>query len=335
MRAARPGNRTDCHSADKSSLGTPSVPNIRLGSGACDGRCPKTLGTATKHGPNQQNTGPPHRTPDGEPILTSRLAVPRRRESEVARERLNDRLSASTGKLVTVVSAPAGAGKTCAVASWARARQPPGRLAWMTLEEGDDRAGVFWSYVVESLRYRGIPLDENLKVPPRSESVDRRFLAGLAASLAKLRVSALLAKTEGWVGGLRLYALALQHVEDPDRFVRKAGADVDIVAEYLRAEVLDTLPPPAQDLLRRVSVLDRVHPDLADALTGRHDAAGILNELARNNGFIERIEQAGPWYRFHPMFAAALHDQLAVCQPGIEPELHRRAAHWLARAGCV
>ena len=341
------------------------------------------------------------------------------------RPRLVERLSSSVHRPVTVVSAPPGAGKTYAVAAWARAGSASGRIAWLTVDEGDDAPGVFWAYVIQSLRLHDVPLDDDLQMPARPDAVDRSLLARLAAAVADLAepvilvldqidvaasgevsagldfvlrhtgsnlrllittradpviplhryrlsdelveigreelaftheeaaalfarhrsdsatalslspeaVSILLARTEGWAGGLRLSALALRQVEDPERFVRDLRRSDDTIADYLRAEVLDALPVHTRDLLQRVSVLERIHPDLADQLTGRDDASWVLRDLAKANAFIERIENTGQWYRCHPMFAEALRDQLNIRQPGLESELHRRAARWLAEAG--
>ena len=57
---------------------------------------------------------------------------------------------------LTVVAAPAGAGKTTALALWAAAE--PGPVAWVGLDEGDNRPGVFWAGVVAALRRAGAAL---------------------------------------------------------------------------------------------------------------------------------------------------------------------------------
>ncbi|MGW1375068.1 LuxR C-terminal-related transcriptional regulator [Streptomyces sp. NPDC002446] len=147
-------------------------------------------------------------------------------------------------------------------------------------------------------------------------------------------VDALTSRTEGWAAGLRLCALAMQGSGDADGFVRSFTASEHAVADYLLAEILDAQPAAARDLLLRVSILDRVHPDLADALTGRADAERILTRLTRANAFVEPLADTG-WCRFHPLFAAVLHAHLRGQRPGLEPRLHRRAARWFAGTGQV
>ncbi|WP_234362179.1 LuxR C-terminal-related transcriptional regulator [Streptomyces sp. IMTB 1903] len=142
----------------------------------------------------------------------------------------------------------------------------------------------------------------------------------------------LLQRTEGWAAGVRLCALAMQRSPDPEAFVRQFAADRTTIADYLLKEVLDAQPPATQDLLLRVSVTDRVHPDLADALTGRDDAAPTLARLARDNAFLEQVD-ASAWYRLHPLFAEVLRAHLRQRHPGLEQQLHGRAARWLAGTG--
>ncbi|MFJ3723817.1 LuxR C-terminal-related transcriptional regulator [Streptomyces sp. NPDC090045] len=152
----------------------------------------------------------------------------------------------------------------------------------------------------------------------------------LAVSQEGIRL--LVERTEGWAAGVRLCALAMQHSADPERFLRQFAADRTIIADYLLKEVLDAQPPLTQDLLLRVCVTDRIHPELADELTGRSDAARTLVGLARDNAFLERID-ASAWYRLHPLFAEVLRAHLRQRSPGLEPRLHGRAARWLARTG--
>ncbi|MFE1793464.1 LuxR C-terminal-related transcriptional regulator [Streptomyces sp. NPDC059525] len=145
-------------------------------------------------------------------------------------------------------------------------------------------------------------------------------------------VDLLLEHTEGWAAGLRLCALAMARSEDPAAFARSFTASEQAVSDYLLTEVLAAQPEPARDLLLRAGVLNRVHPDLVAALTGRGDAGRILQDLARCHAFVEPLPGT-QWYRFHPLFAAVLRAHLRSRQPELEPLLHRRAARWYAEQG--
>ena len=66
-------------------------------------------------------------------------------------------------------------------------------------------------------------------------------------------------------------------------FVDRFSGDDHAVAAYLVSEVIDTLTPELLDFLVRVSFVDIVSADLADALTGASNGAATLAELARSN----------------------------------------------------
>jgi LuxR family maltose regulon positive regulatory protein len=144
-------------------------------------------------------------------------------------------------------------------------------------------------------------------------------------------VHALMERTRGWAAGLRLCALAARQSPDPETYLKEFEADRTPVADFLLAEVLKRQPPPVQDLLLRVSVLERFCPGLANVLTGRTDSEPLLAGLHRENAFVEDLGHT--WYRLHPLFGEILRAHLRMRDPGLEPDLHRRAAQWLRRSG--
>jgi MoxR-like ATPase len=73
---------------------------------------------------------------------------------------------ASAGGHNLLLVGPPGAGKTMAVALWAGGT-PPGTLAWVTLDDYDNRPKVFWSYVVAALRRAGVTVPRVLSAPTR------------------------------------------------------------------------------------------------------------------------------------------------------------------------
>src|SRR5918993_2561979 len=86
------------------------------------------------------------------PLLETKLHVPRRRRGLVARPRLIERLSRASESKLTLVSAPAGFGKTTLVVEWLAAASADSRSpAWVSLDHGDNDPVVFWVYVVAAL----------------------------------------------------------------------------------------------------------------------------------------------------------------------------------------
>ncbi|MDQ0931514.1 LuxR family maltose regulon positive regulatory protein [Streptomyces turgidiscabies] len=161
------------------------------------------------------------------------------------------------------------------------------------------------------------------------EAVALLELHGLSLPVHAAR--ALVERTRGWAAGLRLSALAARESADPELYLKEFEADRSTVADFLLAEVLKGQTPETQDLLLRVSVLERFCPELANALTLRTDAEPILAGLHHENAFVEPLGHS--WYQLHPLFGEILRAHLRVRLPGVEPELHRRAARWLRPSG--
>ena len=158
-----------------------------------------------------------------------------------------------------------------------------------------------------------------------------RLLGHQGLSLCDDAVRALTDRTEGWAAGLRLSALAATQSDNPEVYLKDFEAGETTLADFLLAEVLAVQSAEAQDLVVRTSILEQTHVDLADALTGRRDAARILDELAHTNAFVEPIGHH--WYRHHPLFAEILRYRLRARDSGLVSELHRRAAQWLCERG--
>jgi LuxR family maltose regulon positive regulatory protein len=91
------------------------------------------------------------------PLVETKLFIPRLRRGSVVRPRLSERLRQGTQAKLTLVSAPAGFGKTSVLAEWlttAAARKRS--VAWLSLEEDDGQPASFWTYVVTALA-RAVP----------------------------------------------------------------------------------------------------------------------------------------------------------------------------------
>ncbi|HYI20387.1 MAG TPA: LuxR C-terminal-related transcriptional regulator [Solirubrobacteraceae bacterium] len=138
-------------------------------------------------------------------------------------------------------------------------------------------------------------------------------------------------RTEGWAAGLRLAALTLRGHPDPPAFVDAFAGDDIATADYLLTEVLARQPPELADFLLRTSIVDTVHADLADALTGRAGAPAVLARLEREHALITVVEgNARTWHRYHRLLRELLQVQLRFRLPGEVPGLHRTAAAWYA-----
>ena len=70
------------------------------------------------------------------PLLTTKLYVPPRRPNVVLRSRLIERLNAGLHRKLTLISAPAGFGKTTLLSEWVAECERP--VAWLSLDDGDN-----------------------------------------------------------------------------------------------------------------------------------------------------------------------------------------------------
>ena len=96
-------------------------------------------------------------------ILATKLYIPPHRANLVPRSRLTKRLDESLKYKLTLISAPAGFGKTTLVSEWIASCLPP--AAWFSIDEGDNDALRFWSHFVaalQTLSLRGVGIAANI-----------------------------------------------------------------------------------------------------------------------------------------------------------------------------
>jgi LuxR family maltose regulon positive regulatory protein len=78
--------------------------------------------------------------------------LPIQRAGAVGRQRLTDRLDAAIRGPLTVVSAPAGFGKTTLISSLLAATTKGSPVAWLSLDQRDNDPALFWTYLVTAMR---------------------------------------------------------------------------------------------------------------------------------------------------------------------------------------
>lgn len=83
-------------------------------------------------------------------LLTTKLYIPPLRPELFSRPRLIDQLNAAMHRKLTVISAPAGYGKTTLLSEWIHQNRdavtPPLPVAWLSLDEADNDPIRFLSY---------------------------------------------------------------------------------------------------------------------------------------------------------------------------------------------
>lgn len=155
-------------------------------------------------------------------------------------------------------------------------------------------------------------------------------------ALPEKDVATLEQRTEGWVAGLQLAALALQASStETDQhfaadFIADFGSTHHYIIDYLVEEVLRQQKYPVREFLRQTAVLDRLTPALCNAVTGRSDSQAMLTSLERRNLFLIPLDHEQRWYRYHHLFSESLRITLDDVD---QAELHHRAALWYQSNG--
>lgn len=353
-------------------------------------------------------------------LLVTKLFVPPLRSTHVRRAELLDALDTGFERRLILVAAGAGFGKTTLMADWSG--RHPERVAWLSLDEGDNSPNRFLAYLVAAIQTRlpqvgrdllaalqsqQPPPDETAAhvlinqlaaapdrlivvlddyelidnpavhrlvafllehLPPRiSLAVLTRsdpplpmgrlrashdlleiragslrfsaqevadFLAGMGIALSPEAVMALEARTEGWIAGLQLAALAMQSLPgDREVFVRSFSGDHQFILDYLIEEVLARQPEEVRRFLLDSSILHRLNSALAGAVVEGVDGQAMIDYLEKHNLFLVPLDQQRVWYRYHHLFADLLQTRLRLEAPDRVTGLYRRAAGWLAANG--
>lgn len=249
-------------------------------------------------------------------ILRSKYSPPLPRAGVVPRRRLTDRLDRGLRTKLTLVSAPAGFGKTTLVGEWAAGCGRP--VAWISLDEVDGDPVLFVTGLVRALQTIAPDLGEGAlgalrsPEPPPAESV----MAALAAEIAELPGGAALvlddyhlidaAPVDAALAFLLDHLPPSMHVvlvtrEDPQLPLARYRARGELTE--LRAADLHFTPSEAEEFLNRVMGLDLSQHDVAAletrtegwivglhlaalSMQGRRDVASFIQAFTGSHRFV-------------------------------------------------
>lgn len=192
-------------------------------------------------------------------VLATKLFIPPRPAHRVHRPRLTDRLAAAPPPRLTLISAPAGFGKTSLVTEWARSADRP--IAWLSLDETDGDPARFLVGVISALQTVAPKLGEGTLA--RLQAADPESTDALVAGL---------------VNEITIAGQALTLVLDDYHLVESGPVD-DLVAF-----LLDHLPPQLH-----VVIASREDPQLPLA---RYRSRGQLVELREADLRFNAVEAA-------------------------------------------
>jgi LuxR family maltose regulon positive regulatory protein len=169
--------------------------------------------------------------------------------------------------------------------------------------------------------------------------------------LAEEDLAKLERRTEGWIAGLQLVAIAMQAQLSPHAqtsphtqlstqtrsnltsFIQAFNGSSRFILDYLIEEVFERQTLEVKDFLIKTSILERLSGPLCEAVAEKANSRELLERLERANLFIVPLDPAHAWYRYHRLFSDLLRHRLRGLGRPIEISLHRRASLWYEAEG--
>jgi LuxR family maltose regulon positive regulatory protein len=307
------------------------------------------------------------------PIVATKLFVPTLRPSVVERDRLTTRLDRGAESKLTLISAPAGFGKTTVLAGWLADRSLKKRaVAWLSLDQTDNETTVFWTHVIAALeKATGGAL--GTIVQPGHQPIDAVLASIVNELTAFARVMDLVLDDYHVIEQPEIDAgvsFLVEHLPPQIHLVISTRADPNLPLGRLRArgelvEIRATelrfTADEASAYLNGAMGLGLSANDVAIlgertegwiaalqlavlSIEGRDDASvfiegfavggkAMLHNLDRQNLFIVPLDDRRQWFRYHHLFADVLLAHLPDEIRAQLPMLHRRASDWYEAQG--
>jgi LuxR family transcriptional regulator, maltose regulon positive regulatory protein len=250
------------------------------------------------------------------PILATKLYIPPPQLRVVLRPRLTERLNQGMHRKLTLISAPAGFGKTTLLSEWLASCERP--AVWLSLDEGDSDPTRFLAYLVAALQTIAADIGEGVlgalqsPQPPPTESI----LTTLLNEITTIEDDFVLVLDDYHSTDARAVddalAFLLEHLppgmhliiatrEDPHLPLARLRARGQL--SELRAADLRFTPEEAAEFLEGVMSLDLSAEDIAAletrtegwiaglqlaalSMRGREDVPGFIRAFAGDNRYI-------------------------------------------------
>lgn len=135
--------------------------------------------------------------------------------------------------------------------------------------------------------------------------------------------------TEGWPLGLQLAMATIERKPNLGEALVGFSARAGDVQRYFVECLMNRLSPGVADFLIRVSVVDALHPELCQAITGRADSAELLAHLQGETPIVLGAIDSD-WLRIHSLAREFLKDRFHELPIEERRRAHGRAARWLA-----
>ncbi len=138
----------------------------------------------------------------------------------------------------------------------------------------------------------------------------------------------------GWVTALQLIALsARQGATSAQHSARRlSGINASHLSDYLVEEVLDNVDLPTRHFLLKSALLRSMNDALITCVTREENGQMRLEEIERQGLFLQRMDDSGRWFSYHPLFGNFLRLRCQWELAAELPAIHRAAAEsWMAQ----
>ncbi|EEC5643447.1 HTH-type transcriptional regulator MalT [Salmonella enterica subsp. enterica] len=136
----------------------------------------------------------------------------------------------------------------------------------------------------------------------------------------------------GWATALQLIALSARqnHTSAHHSARRLAGINASHLSDYLVDEVLDNVDVSTRHFLLKSAILRSMNDALIVRVTGEENGQMRLEEIERQGLFLQRMDDTGEWFSYHPLFGSFLRQRCQWELAAELPEIHRAAAEsWM------
>jgi LuxR family transcriptional regulator, maltose regulon positive regulatory protein len=168
------------------------------------------------------------------------------------------------------------------------------------------------------------------------EEMNELFAAGFKIKLAAEQVVLLMNRTRGMAMELFMAGLALQRNPQAKAMWQSLSDESVPALPLLAGWVLERQMEPVREFLLCTSLLEKLSGELCDDLL-RASPSGLqapgrgqvtLEYLSKNHIFTVALDAQRMWFRYHPVFARFLQNQLNTNHPDLIARLHTRASNW-------
>lgn len=145
----------------------------------------------------------------------------------------------------------------------------------------------------------------------------------LKLDLSDSEINAISQKSEGWIAGIQLMALAIKNKSNID--ISNIDTTNNYLVEYLTQEILNQLTSDERDFLIKSSILNYFNDELCNEVLNINNSKNIIQSFVNKNLFIIVVDSKNNTYRYHNIFKQFLNISFLKLSKTIQKELHLRA----------